>query len=1154
MMKFFKRQLGLMFCVVMLSAPVAVSAQIFAELCTEIDSQNLQVCDLALIDGYFGTLSSSSSGIGPSPLCPSGGIASNIMWFAFVAPLGDIQFSITPSDCMPGTTGFSGIQAGIYTDCTFDESIWCSQNCIETQFSTPYGLFTPGQVYYFFMSGCLGSVCQFQIDINETFTNYTMPLPDQITFTEDTCDPFPLCKGASMQLQVANFDTLQVDYEWFISIPDTSNLVINTEVGMLDYVFNLEGNYTVCFSATNGCQFVSTCEVFNVVQIEEEEFIPVSMCRGDFWLGPDDSEDINGDGLGWDGPFIIINDNDGVEDDFFIAENLAETPCGCLYLQSVEITVLDDSPTEIINLEVCDNAFPYVFDNMTFNGPVEDFLIDFAQGATNGCDSTILLTIAELPCQTTCDQIPPGSMNCDSLLVTPQVLLSDFPAIVSEGSELCIPIRVADFNYIAAMQFTVSFDPCVMSFLGANQVGTAFEGSNEILNTALSGQGNIAYLWFDSSGAGVCLEDNATLLELCFEFIGQPMEQAEIFISDYLVQSEAGYVANINSSICESTIESSPATVEIACDTLSLLQFICYKENSKSDVSLAACGGIPPYDIYLGGETRTTNANGVYTVFTDYLPTLYSVIITDAVGATATYPVTVTLDTPLEYIIVQDQPSCVNVFDGSLTVMQNDSTDFDIELNKLEWQNNQFNTQAITGIGAGTYMLTITDQYGCEYVESIALEAINSSNSIEEDSLCSGSGFSIVIGNDLYNESNPSGTTTLTSSSGCDSVVTVSLSFLETSVLINDMLCFDDQIIINGTVYDRNNPSGMEVIAGAATNNCDSIINVDLSFIDFNMNTFSTLACPGEIVTIMGVTLGPNNLSDTIFIENMTGVGCDTMNIFELQYHPDAIFNINGEFCEDDFIIVNGEIYDINNPTGVQTLINSSTMGCDSTIFIDLDFSEHTRVLIDTTLCFGEVLTLGGGIFVSPVENQIVTLEGADVNACDSIVDLSLNFYTEISINVLALDPDTGSGNGKIAIEIMGAVQPLNIVWSNGDQNTTEISNLTAGLYTVTITDANNCTIVQEFEVILMTDVLDIEKSNIYIYPNPFQNNLILDVRDVHNGIEVEIFTHQGQRVYKGNLLVGQNTLALTDLASGLYIYMLRLDNGDIIRGKLIKD
>ncbi len=1154
MIKIFNIRIGIVFLLASLALPTAISAQIFTELCSEIDTQNLQVCDLSLIDGYMGTMTSSTSGIGPIPLCPDGGLPSNIMWFAFVAPVGNIQFEIIPSNCVPGSSGFPGIQAGIYRDCSFEESVWCSQNCMDDVFTTPQGLFTAGELYYFFMSGCVGSICDFEMNILGAYTPYSMPLPDMINFQENLCEPFPLCAGASLELVVENFDSLSLDYEWFISIPDTTNLVINSQDASLEYVFELEGNYTVCFSATNGCEFVSTCEVFNVVQIAEEAFDPVTMCRGDFWLGPEDSEDINGDGIGWDGAFIIVDDTDGVDDDFFIAENLAETPCGCLYLQTVPITIVDDAPTEVLEIEVCDNAFPYVFGNMTFSDPVEDFLFELPGSAANGCDSTILLTLIELPCQTACMTIPSGSMNCDSLQITPEIILSDFPSSVAPGTELCVPIRVADFNYIAAIQFTISFNPCFMRFLDVEQTGTAFEGTNEILNTALASRGNIGYLWFDSTGGGICLEDDAVLIEVCFEFIGDPLDQEEVFLSDVLVQSEAGYVANINSSICETTITSTPVEIAMACDSITLLQQICYKENSKSDVSLAACGGVPPYEIYMGGVTQTTNADGEYVVFSDFLPTLYTIEITDALGDSREFPLVVSLDTPLAYIIVEEAPSCLDILDGALTIMQDDSTEFDFSLNKVEWQGNIFNTPSLTGLEDGSYFLTITDQYGCEYIESVNLSALNSNTVITEDSLCSGSGFSVVVGSDLYNESNPVGTTTINSSSGCDSIVSVNLNFLDNARLIDDALCADDTIEVDGMVYDINNPSGMVVLAGEGINGCDSIIEIDLSFINFNENVFTTNGCPGETVTLMGVTLGPDKLIDTILVEDLTGMACDTLNIFELIYLEEGILEINDVLCEGESIEINGEIFDISNPSGEIVFENAAISGCDSTIIVDLEFNLNTQVTIDTTLCFGESFAIGSGVFISPVENQIVSLEDADVNGCDSIVDLTLDFYDEVTINLLTLDNDTGGGTGRIVVEIIGAAQPLNILWSNGVMNTNEISNLPADIYTITLTDANNCTVMKSFEVTLMTDVIDLEASNIFIYPNPFDEFLVIDVRAEYQNLKFELFTYEGRKVFEQNMTRTKNTVSLAELSSGLYLYSLQLENGDRIHGKLFKN
>lgn len=51
-----------------------------------------------------------------------------------------------------------------------------------------------------------------------------------------------------------------------------------------------------------------------------------------------------------------------------------------------------------------------------------------------------------------------------------------------------------------------------------------------------------------------------------------------------------------------------------------------------------------------------------------------------------------------------------------------------------------------------------------------------------------------------------------------------------------------------------------------------------------------------------------------------------------------------------------------------------------------------------------------------------------------------------------------GANNGNIVANVNGGTTPYTYLWSNG-ATTTSISNLTAGTYTVTVTDANGCTV-----------------------------------------------------------------------------------------------
>lgn len=58
----------------------------------------------------------------------------------------------------------------------------------------------------------------------------------------------------------------------------------------------------------------------------------------------------------------------------------------------------------------------------------------------------------------------------------------------------------------------------------------------------------------------------------------------------------------------------------------------------------------------------------------------------------------------------------------------------------------------------------------------------------------------------------------------------------------------------------------------------------------------------------------------------------------------------------------------------------------------------------------------------------------------------------------------SGNSNGSIAVSVSGGTPGYNYLWSNGE-TTQNISGLSAGSYTVTVTDANNCTVTSVFSL-----------------------------------------------------------------------------------------
>jgi len=88
-------------------------------------------------------------------------------------------------------------------------------------------------------------------------------------------------------------------------------------------------------------------------------------------------------------------------------------------------------------------------------------------------------------------------------------------ATVQPGESVCLPIRVADFQDILGLQFSVNYDATLLQFTGAGNFNNAVDGldANALANPS---PGSIRFSWNDISFTGMDLPNNAILFELCF--------------------------------------------------------------------------------------------------------------------------------------------------------------------------------------------------------------------------------------------------------------------------------------------------------------------------------------------------------------------------------------------------------------------------------------------------------------------------------------------------------------------------------------------------------------------------------------------------------------------------------------------------------------
>lgn len=88
-----------------------------------------------------------------------------------------------------------------------------------------------------------------------------------------------------------------------------------------------------------------------------------------------------------------------------------------------------------------------------------------------------------------------------------------------------------------------------------------------------------------------------------------------------------------------------------------------------------------------------------------------------------------------------------------------------------------------------------------------------------------------------------------------------------------------------------------------------------------------------------------------------------------------------------------------------------------------------------------------------------------DDAGCESEHQVNITSPDPIEITANITNVDCGNSLGSIAVIVTGGTQDYNYEWSEGESNEAINSNLVAGSYTLSITDANNCFYEQTFRI-----------------------------------------------------------------------------------------
>jgi gliding motility-associated-like protein len=424
-------------------------------------------------------------------------------------------------------------------------------------------------------------------------------------------------------------------------------------------------------------------------------------------------------------------------------------------------------------------------------------------------------------------------------------------------------------------------------------------------------------------------------------------------------------------------------------------------------------------------------------------------------------------------------------------------------------------------VGNTTYAVTdtifeILDAWnGCDSVVTGFLYVIPPIQTVIDTTVCFGE--AIQVGSAIYNTTGPINET-LVSWQGCDSLVTGNLIVLpQNMTTLHDTICFGESIIVGTHVYNSTGPI-LEILTDYR--GCDSTVTGTLYVIPPITSTINETLCAGQSYTVGNQTYTTSGIFNVVLTSYQ---GCDstvtlilnilpplTATIVQTQIATDwgvadaiAVAQASGGTGTYTFAWSNGET--TSQATGLTggadyCVTITDNFGCIDTACFFTAFNVVFMIPAtgDQLLCNGDsdgqlsfTTSNGPGPFFYVWQNEDNSINGngsfpaaGDITNINGLpagnytITINNNWYNT-QMTVAILEPEAllltlgsqaevscvGLCNGLLSVIATGGTPAYNYSWDNGT-TTPDNTDLCAGNYIVTLTDANGCLETAFFEVL----------------------------------------------------------------------------------------
>jgi len=173
-----------------------------------------------------------------------------------------------------------------------------------------------------------------------------------------------------------------------------------------------------------------------------------------------------------------------------------------------------------------------------------------------------------------------------------------------------------------------------------------------------------------------------------------------------------------------------------------------------------------------------------------------------------------------------------------------------------------------------------------------------------------------------------------------------------------------------------------------------------------------------------------------------------------------------------------------------------------------------------------------------------------DSLGCSNTASVTINDAPQITLNATSTDEIAGS-DGTIDLTVGGGAPPYTYSWTNGAGTVEDPGSLSAGDYTVTVTDSLGCT--EQLLVTIDSQVGLLEWADLAhwtISPNPSTGQFIISVDETLIIESVEIVNGLGQHIMQIDI----NAATQVNLTSaGVYYAILNTANGKSVKKIIVR-